>query len=205
MWADEECVHCRQLEIPITPVTVSQYCKFYMTNDEALKVLAEQGRQEQIQKYTRLFLLMDIMAYMANGADAVLEEVSNELEEDYRQARDKSPHAERNHSESKRNRDKLHKGYVKMREGFRDARNAFNDYVQHYFKTIFCDDDGSWNVLEYDKNSINSGVITAFTKVLVDRTLDNGENAEAIMKYIISLPGSGILNEKDFGKSMVKH
>ena len=92
-----------------------------------------------------------------------------------------------------------------MREAMRDARNAFNDYVQHYFKTIFCDDDGKWNVTEFDKNSVNSGVITAFTKVLVDRTLDNGANAEKIMDFMLQLPGSGILNERDFGKSMVRH
>lgn len=205
VWANEGCTHCRHLNIPITPITISQYCKFYMTNSEALQVLAEHGRQEQIQKYQRLFLLMDIMAYMANGADAVLEEVGNELDEDYKEARDKSPQAEKNHNESKRNREKLHKGYVKMREAMRDARNAFNDYVQHYFKTIFCDDDGKWNVPEFDKNSVNSGVITAFTKVLVDRTLDNGENAEKIMDFMLSLTGSGILNERDFGKSMIKH
>lgn len=205
VWSNEGCTWCQAMDKAIRPYLQTQFCKHYMTNEEALKVMAEQGRQEQQHKYARLFLLMDIMAYLAEGADKVLEDVSNELEQDYKDAKDKSSQAERNHKESKRNRERLHKAYVEMREHMRDSRNAFNNYVQHYFKTIFCDDDGKWNVPELDKNSVNSGVVTAFNKVLVDRTLDNGENAGKIMDYMLSLPGSGILSERDFGKSMVKH
>lgn len=51
---------------------------------------------------------------------------------------------------------------------------------------------------------VSSGVVTSYVAALVDRTLENGENAKSIMDYILSLKGSGIMSEQDFDKYYVR-
>ena len=83
-------------------------------------------------------------------------------------------------------------------------RNTYNRYVEYFFNTLFTEENGKYNWKESDQNLVNTGVINTFVRVLVDKTLENGENAEAIMDFMLSLKGSGIYDEKQIGKFMIR-
>lgn len=201
VFANDECTWCREFKKPIHRAMYG--CVKHMTDTQALQKIAEEQVERHRRDMSRLMLKMDIMAYLINGASLVLEEVDNELDQSYQAVKHKTDDETRNHAESKRNRDRLAKAYKSMSFSMQDIRNTFNRYVEYYFNVLYSDGK-TYDFKESDKNLVNSGVIASFTKALVDRTLDNGENAESIWNHIISLPGSGILDERDLGKSMIR-
>lgn len=201
IFSSENCTWCIENKIPITPYM--RGCRKYMTNEEAIRKIAEEEHKRHQRDLGRIMLKMDIMAYLINGASLVLEEVDSELESSYEALKNKDDDTIRNHAERKKNRGRLEKAYKSMKFDLQDIRNTFTRYVDYYFNVIFSDKDG-YDFKESDKNLVNSGVVASFVKVFVDRTLENGDNAEDIMKHMMSLKGSGILDERDFGRSMIR-
>lgn len=202
VFSNGDCTWCSENKIQIN--RFMRGCRKFMTNEQAIRKVAEEEYKKHQRDLTRLMLKMDIMAYLINGASIELEKIDKELEDSYNAVRVKDDETIKNHGERKRNRDRLHKAYKAMKFSAQDMRNTFDTYVEHYFTTIFSEEDGSYNFKEADKNLVNSGVITSFVRLFVDRTLENGENADSIMKHMISLKGSGILNESDFGECMIR-
>lgn len=202
IFSNEPCTWCIENKIPITPFM--RGCNKYMTNEQAVRKVAEAEAQRHQKSLQRMMLNMDVMAYMVNGASLVLEKVDKELEESYEAIEDKDSETIRNHAERKRNRERLYKAYKAMKFSIQDIRNTFNNYVEHYFDSIFTDEQGKYDFKESDKNLVNSGVVAEYVSAIVDRVLDNGENATSIMNHILSLPGANILDERDFGRLRIK-
>ena len=67
-----------------------------------------------------------------------------------------------------------------------DMRNTFDRYVEYFFNYCFTDSMGNYGV-EADKNLFNSGVISKVVKLFVDRALDNSENSDKMIAYMMSL------------------
>lgn len=202
IFSNDECTWCMENKIPIKSKMMVG-CRKHMTDNQAMIKIAEEEQKSHQHDLSRILLKMDIMAYLVNGASIVLEEVDRELEHSYDAVKNKDDDTIRNHAERKRNRGRLEKAYKSMRFSLQDIRNTFTRYVEYYFNTIFSDKNGyDWK--ESDKNLVNSGVMASFAKIFIDRSLENGENATKIINYMMSLQGSGILDESDFGRSMIR-
>lgn len=202
IYANNDCTWCNENKIPITKYM--RGCRKYMTNEQALIAIAEEEMESSKKELTRLQLLMDIMSYMITGASMVMETIDKELDSNYNRLSKKDEDTTKNHHDSKRNRERLTKAYKRMKFSMQDIDSNFRNYVEHYFSVCFTEEDGKYNVAESDKSLVNSGMITAFVNMMVDRSLDNGENATAILDFIKSLKGSGILGEQDFNRYLVR-
>lgn len=200
--SNKECDWCNLLKKPI--ISKKAYgCVNHKTNEEALEEIAKEQMAIHQEQLRRLLLTMDVMSYMINGASMVLEVVDKELEESYNSIRVKDDACVKNHVESKKNRDRLHKAYKKMKFSAQDMRNTFDTYIEYFFNTLFGEKDGSYNFKESDKSLVNSGTITAFVNLFVEKTLDNGDNASAIYDYMQGLKGCGILKD-EFNRYLIK-
>lgn len=204
------CVHydpnnkwCMDKNIPVTAI-YAPMCQTYLTNEQALRVLALQEQQKAKKELARFQLKMDIMAYLISGALMEMESVDEELELTYSRIRTKDAESEKKHNESKRNRKRLIDAYKRMKYYMKNIDSEYRNYVEHYFSTIFGEDDGSYNVEEYDKSSVNAGVVLAFVNKFVDVSLENGENANALFESMNNMQGSGLLTERDFGKCFIR-
>lgn len=148
---------------------------------------------------------MDIMGYTINAASIMLEKIDKELDDSYNSISEKTSESIKKHNESKRNRERLRKAYKEMKFNAIDMRNTFDRYIEYFFTHQFTEENGKYNGYEADKNLANSGVITKFIKMFVDRCLDNAENTKKILDFISSLPGSGYLSEHDFNNGIIRN
>jgi hypothetical protein len=180
------------------------HCKEYLTNEQALRVLAIQEREKAQKELARIQLKMDIMSYLINGAMAEMEDIDAELEESYERLRNKDAECERNHAECKRNRKRLIDAYKRMKYSMKNIDLDYHNYVEHYFSTIFGEEDGTYNVQEYDKSSVNSGMVRAFVTRFIDISLENGENCQALFDFMNEKPGCGLFKERDFTKCLIR-
>lgn len=180
------------------------HCKDYMTNEQALKVLAIEEQKKAKQELARLQMKMDVMSYLISGALMEMESIDEELEANYSRLKVKDAESEKKHNESKRNRKRLIDAYKRMKFSMKDIESNYHNYVEYYFSTIFGEDDGTYNIEEYDKNSVNSGVVRAFVNKFVDVSLENGENASAVFECMNNMQGSGLFTERDFGKCFIR-
>lgn len=197
-----DCTYCFENKIQISPSSYG--CRKHMTDEEQLRKNAEEEYAKQIAIQKRMLLELDIMSYEIGAAQQTLEKLDAELCASYNAIKNKDKECIDNHNESKKNRDRLAKAFVQLKAHAQDMRNTYNRYVEYFFNTLFTDENGKYNWKESDKNLVNTGVINTFVRVLVDKTLENGENAEAIMDFMLSLKGSGIYNDKQLGKFMIR-
>ena len=203
VFSNEHCNWCSENKIKIHP---SQYgCRKYMTNEDAVRRLAEIEYEKYRKEIAKMVLDMNIMGYSINAASIMLEKIDKELERSYNSIKDKTEDSIKKHHESKRNRERLRKAYAQMKINAQDMRNTYDKYIEYFFAHQFIDEQGKYNGAESDKNLANSGVISKVIKVFVDRALDNEENANKIMDFMLSLQGSGIYDENDFNKMMIKN
>lgn len=201
--ANADCSWCAENKIRIYPF---QYgCRKHITNEEAVRKLAEIELEKQKKEVARLTFDMDIMGYAINAASIIMEKIDQELEMSYKSIKDKTDETIRNHQESKRNRDRLRKAYAQMKANATDMRNTYNRYIEYFFTHQFTDYDGKYDVVASDKNLANSGIVSKVIKLFVDRALDNEENANKIVDYMMSLKGSGIYEDKDFDKGLIQN
>lgn len=200
--SNDDCTWCFQCKNKIHPY---QYgCRHHMTNEEAVRQLAEIECEKLRKDIAKTTLDMDIMGYTINAASIMLEKIDKELERSYNSIKDKTDDNIKNHAESKKNRDRLRKAYSQMKFSASDIRNTYNKYIEYFFATQFTDENGKYNGFESDKNLANSGVISKIIKLFVDRALDNEENANKIIDFMLSLQGSGIYNEHDFNVGIIR-
>ena len=203
VFANEDCTWCSENKIKIAPY---QYgCRKFMTNEDAVRKLAEIEFKKYCEERTRTTLELDIMGYTINAASIMLEKIEQDIERSYASIKDPTDESLKNRANSKKNRDRLRKAYAQMKFNATDMRNTYDRYIEYFFTHQFTDENGKYNGVESDKNLANSGVITKFIKMFVDRCLDNQENAEKILAYISSLPGSGYLNEHDFNNGIIRN
>ena len=176
-----------------------------MTDEEAVRKLAEIEFKKYCNEFAKMTLDMDVMGYTINAASMILEKIDKELERSYNSIKEKTDDSVKKHLDSKKNRDRLRKAYAQMRFNANDMRNTFDRYVEYFFTHQFTDEQGKYNVQESDKNLSNSGIITKVIKLFVDRALDNPENARLIVIFMLSLKGSGIYDEKDFDTGIIRN
>lgn len=211
-WRLKKCINCILISedqkscvdtgLPVAPYTYG--CPKHITNEQALRKIAEQEMKSYQEQMTRLLLRLDIMSYLVNGASMVLEVIDRELDADYNALTKKDEETVSNHKESKRNRDRLRKAYKSMKFSLQDIRNTYERYVEYFFATLFTEDDGRYNVKESDKNLFNAGTVTAFVNLFVDCSLDNSENCNAIMDFMKKLKRSGIFAENEHERYLIK-
>lgn len=199
--SNEECTWCYENKCKISPYNYG--CNKYITKEEAVRRLAIIEHEKYCKELRKLTLDMDIMGYTISAAAIMLEKIDKQLEDSYNNIKEKTDDNIRSHQESKKNRDRLRKAYAKMRFSATDMRNTYDRYIEYFFTHQFTDEDGKYNAVESDKSLANSGVISKFVKMFVDRALDNEENATKILDYMSSLKGSGIYNEADFNKGVI--
>lgn len=202
IFSNDTCDWCMENKIKLHK---AQYgCNKHMTRQDAIRRQTEIEYEKYTKELSRLALDMDVMGYAINAASIMLEKLDNELEASYNSLENPTNADEKSHKESKKNRERLRKAYSKMKFNAMDMRNTFNDYVEYFFTYNFTDQHGNFNEKESDKNLVNSGIIAKFIKVFVDRCLDNKENGELIINYMLSLKGSGIYGDRDFNKVMIR-
>lgn len=201
VFSNDTCDWCMENKIKINSFMYG--CPKYMTRQDAIRKHTEIICKEHSRDFAKTTLDMDTMGYTINAASIMLEKIDKKLEASYNSIKHPTTDEEKSHKESKKQRDRLLKAYSKMKFSAMDMRNAFNDYVEYFFTYQFTDEAGKYNEKESDKNLVNSGIIAKFVKVLVDRCLDNKENGELIMKYMLSLKGSGVYEEKDFNEMII--
>lgn len=203
IYSNEDCSWCFENKIRIYPF---QYgCNKHITNEEAVRKLAEIELEKQKKEVAKLTLDMDIMGYAINAASIILEKIDNELERSYNSIKSKSDETIKNHQESKKNRDRLRKAYAQMKANATDMRNTYNRYIEYFFTHQFTDLDNKYDVVASDKNLANSGIVSKVIKLFVDRALENEDNANKIVDYMMSLKGSGIYEDRDFDKGLIQN
>lgn len=202
VFSNSDCTWCLENKIPITPYT--RGCHKFLTDQMAARKIAEEEFEKCQKNSMRQMLNMDVMAYLIAGASIVLEKIDKEMEDSYESIINKDDDTIRNHQERKKNRNYLRKAFLAMKFNAQDMRNNYDKYVEHYFNVIFSNEDNTYNFKESDKNLSNAGVVTSFVKLLVDCILENADNANAIMEFMKSLPRAGILDERDFGQTIIR-
>lgn len=202
IFSNDPCTWCMENKIKLNP---SQYgCNKHKTRQEEIRMQTELEIAKYTRDLARITLDMDTMGYTINAASIMLEKLDMELEETYKAIKQRTKEEEKKHDVSKKNRERLIKAYNKMRFNIMDMRNTFDDYVERFFIYQFTDEHGKYNEKESDKNLVNSGIVAKFVKILIDRCLDNKENGELILNFMLSLKGSGVYTEADFNKVMIK-
>ena len=202
VFANEDCTWCSENKIKIFPY---QYgCKKYMTNEEAVRKLTQMEHEKYCKEIAKMTLDMDIMGYTINAASIMLEKIDMELARSYNSIKDKTDENIKTHEKSKKNRDRLRKAYNSMRFSLNDIRNTYDRYIEYFFTYQFTEDDGKYNGIEADKNLANSGVVSKFIKLFVDRSLDNSDNANKILDFMMSLKGSGVYEDYDFDNGLIR-
>lgn len=202
IYADKDCTWCTENKIKIHH---SQYgCRKHITNEEAVRKLAEAEYQKYCNELAKMTLDMDVMGYTINAASIMLEKIDSELERSYNSIEEKTEDSVKKHKESKKNRDRLRKAYAQMKFNAQDMRNTYDRYIEYFFTYQFTDENGKYNGIESDKNLANSGVVSKVIKLFVDRALDNNENAQKIIDFMLSLKGSGIYTEQDFNSGLIR-
>lgn len=203
VWYDEEKKYCRRREMAVHSV-YAPMCREYMTSEQALRVVALQEREKAQRELNRLLLKMDIMAYLINAAMAEMESIDTELEQSHQRLAKKDDACEKNHADCKRNRKRMVDAFKRMKYYMKNIDSEYRNYIEHYFSAVFGEPDGSFNAVEYDKSSVNSGMVRAFAAKFVDVSLNNGENCKAVFECMDAMTGSGLLNNKDFNNSLIR-
>lgn len=202
IYSNEDCDWCSENKMPIHP---HQYgCKKHMTNEEALVEITKEEFKKHSAQLRRLQLELDIMGYEIGAASQTLEKIDAELCQSYNAIKVKDEACIKNHNESKKNRDRLAKAYKELQFKAQDIRNIYDRYVEYFFNTLYTEENGTFNWRENEKSLVNTGVINTFIRVMVDKTLENGENAQKILEFMLSLKGSGIYNDEQVGKFMIR-
>lgn len=202
IFANEKCSWCREKKINIHPEKTG--CETFMTNDDAIRKIAELEYEKYRKEFVKHQLDLDVICYAINAASIMLEKLDQKLTVNYEKRKGKTAESDRNHAESKRNRDRLRKAFLSMKANATDMRNTYNRYVEYFFTHQFTDEHGQYDFKEADKNLSNSGTITKVIKMFVDRAMDNDDNAIKIFEFMESLKGSGVYEAEDFNCGLIK-
>lgn len=209
VFSNENCTWCQCLNKEIKSYSYGTGCKHYMTNEDAVRKLAEeQYRQDEVTA-TRRFFDMDIISYLIEASSQSLEKLDKELLEDHKRAM-KAADAKANNNEREKkfkkkqdNRKKLMDGFAEMKYHAQNFRSAYEKYVVHFFNTLFEDKDG-YDFKEHQKVSSNAGVINLVVREFCDKSLDNADNANAMLQFMHGLKGSGIYDDYQKEKYLIK-
>lgn len=202
IFANDKCTWCREKKININPN--KQGCETFMTNEDALRKIAELEYEKYQKDFKKNHLDLDTICYTINAASIMLEKLDQKLDKSYAEKKEITREMERNHNESKKNRDRLKKAFFSMKANIMDMRNTYNKYVEYFFTHQFTDEFGKYDWKEADKNLSNAGTITKVIKLFVDRALDNDENAVKMFEFMEALKGSGVYEEEDFNSGLIK-
>lgn len=196
------CTWCSENKIKIHPC---QYgCRKHITNEENVIRLAKIEHAKYCKEMAKRTLDLDVIGYTINAASIMLEKLDKELERQYNSIIDKDDETTKRFGESKRRRDRLRKAFSQMKFSAMDMRNTFDRHVEYFFNYCFTDSMGNYDGVEADKNLFNSGVISKVVKLFVDRALDNSENSDKMIAYMMSLEGSGVYDEQDFNNGIIR-
>lgn len=201
VYSNEACDWCMENKIPIN--RFMRGCRKFMTNEEAVRQVAIAEQERQRTEMTKILFEMDIMGYLANAAALLLEKVDKRIEKNHEGVEQTTREKEKQ-MKSKGRRQKLLKAYKDIKFKMKDVRSVFENYVEYYFDCMFAEKDGSYDIKESDKNLANSGVIAFINSKIVDKILDNGDNANKILAFLDTLEGANILDEDDYGSFLIK-
>lgn len=202
VWGDAANKRCKLKDIPVQHY--APHCKEYMTDDQALHVLAKEQRKEERIKLAKKFLKLDSAHFLIAGSSMILARLNQEFEDERKKIEHVDEGEERKYQERKKNRETLLKGLKNMKYHIQNLESEYRKYVEHYESIVFKNEDETYNYKESDKNLSNAGFITGVMQKVVDVCLDNGENATALWRFLTSLQGSGLLNDSDCTTYFIK-
>lgn len=207
IFANESCTWCIELKKEIKPWNYG--CHKHMTNQQALRKIAEEEYRRNVKDTTRRFFEMDIISYLIEAASQSLEKLDAEFIAEHEKAM-KMSDAKANNNErekkfqkKKNNRDKLAKGFSEMKYHAQNFRSAYEQYITHFYNTMFAEEEG-YNVKEHQKVSSNAGVINLIVREYCDKSLDSADNANSILQHMQSLKGSGIYDDYHKAKFLIR-
>ena len=180
------------------------HCKEYITSEQALRKLAETERQEAVNTLTQMQFKIDIMTHLINAAMILIQDVDKELEERWNKVKNHTTEEERKNAEYKKNRKKLADAYKRMRYYVQNIDSEYRNYIEHYLNRIFTNEDGTYNVKDWQQFSISGGVMAALASEFCEVALDNNDNANAVFQFIGGLKRAGILSKGQTQKYLVK-
>lgn len=180
------------------------HCKDYITSDQALIKLAEAERQEAVNTLTRMQFKIDIVTHLINAAMVIIQDVDKELEVRWNEVKNHTPEEEKKNAEYKRNRKKLADAYKRMKYYMQNIDSEYRNYMEHYLNRIFTNEDGTYNVKDWQQFSISGGVMAALAAEFCEVALDNNDNANAVFQFIGGLKRCGILQKRDTEKYLIR-
>ena len=201
VWGDMENKRCKLKDIPVQHY--APYCKEYMTNDQAIELLAEKQREEARKKLASRYLRLDTMHFLIIGSQMIMTRLAKEFEEDREKIEHIDPEEERKYLEGKKNRDALLNGLKKIKYHMQNLESEYRSCIEHYEKKIY-GGEGNYDYKESDKGLANSGFLTGVMQKVVDVCLENGENATALWSFLCGLKGSGVLSDSDCTTYFIK-
>ena len=78
VFSNEACDWCIENKIPIN--RYMRGCRKFMTNEEAVRKVAEAEQERQRVAMTKMYFEMDIMGYLANAASLILEKIDKRID-----------------------------------------------------------------------------------------------------------------------------
>ena len=202
-WYDPDTKMCRCKRMKITTV-YAPHCNDYITAEQALRKVANEDREAARIKLMQIQFLFDIMAHLINAAMIVAEDADAELKAMWEEVENHSTAKERINAEYARNRKRLIDAYKKMKYYMQNIDSEYRNYIEHYLNRLFTEEDGTYNVKEWQQYSVSGGVMAALASEFCEVSLENLDNANAVFQFMGGLKRAGILSKGQTQKYLVK-
>ena len=202
-WYDPDTKTCMCKNAKVTTV-YAPHCNEYITSEQALRKLAEAERAKSVKTLMQMQFKIDIMTHLVNAAMIVVSDVDKDLNESWENVKGHTAEEERINAEYKRNRKKLIDAYKKMKYHLKNLDSEYRNYIEYYLDRLFTEEDGTYNVKEWQQFSISGGVVAALAAEFCEVALDNNDNANAVFQFIGGLQRTGILDKSMTQRYLVK-
>lgn len=193
VFSNEACTWCARFNKETNRAKYG--CNEHMTDNQYMEKIAQEQAEYRRKEAAIDFLDIELASYLLQGASIIMTKIGKEQQRRYDAFKERSKDDEIRFGKQKANRDKLSKGMSKMKFAIQDFQNAYQESVQYYLDYMFNDKDG-YDFKESDKSLVNAGFITAISAGILEATLDNDDNVNALMNYVFSLKGIGIFTKE---------
>ena len=193
VYSNEPCTWCARFDKETNRAKYG--CKDHMTDNQYMDKIAQEQAEYRRKEAAIDFLDIELASYLLQGADIIMTKIGEEQQRRYDAFKERCKDDEIRFGKQKQNREKLKKGMVAMKCAIQDFHNAYQNSVQYYLDYMF-NDKGGYDYKESDKSLVNAGFITAISAGILNATLDNDDNVNALMNYVFSLKGKDIFTKE---------
>lgn len=200
VFSNEPCTWCARFDKSINRAMYG--CKEHMTDNQYMDKVAQEQAEYRRKEAAIDFLDIELASYLLQGADIIMTKIGEEQQRRYDAFKERSKDDEARFAKQKSNREKLRKGMIAMKCAIQDFHNAYQNSVQYYLDYMF-NVEGGYDFKEADKSLVNAGFITAISAGILNATLDNEANLNALMNFVFSLKGQDIFSKEHCLRYMV--